>query len=261
MKKTVLITGASSGIGLELSKIFAAEGYDLALVARNEAKLNQLAAELSEKYDSKVTVLAKDLSQPASPAEIFSTLDACDIKIDILVNNAGFGTYGRFANLDLGRELEMIQVDVVSLTHQTHLFLPGMLERGFGRILNLGSTGSFAPAPLMSAYAACKAFVLSFSEALSEELKGTNVRVTALCPGVTWTGFQQTANVNRMRLVHSPGGMSSEQVARLGYHALMRGQAIVVPGLFNQLLPVAVRFFPRSLVRWASLRMMQQEGG
>ena len=219
-----------------------------------------MATELNGKFNSQITVLAKDLSQPDSPKEIFSELTDRDIQVDILVNNAGFGTYGPFAMLDLQRELDMIQVDVVSLTHLTHLFLPGMLERGFGRILNLGSTGSFAPAPLMSAYAACKAFVLSFSEALSEELKGTNVRVTALCPGVTWTGFQQTANVKRMRLVHSPGGMSAEQVAKQGYHALMRGQAIVVPGLFNQLLPVAVRFFPRSLVRWASLRMMQQEG-
>ncbi len=156
MNRTALITGASSGIGYELSKIFAAEGYDLVLVARSQGKLEKIAAELSAKHAATVTVLAKDLGNPASPKDIFTELESRAIAVDVLVNNAGFGTYGRFANLDLGRELEMIQVDVVSLTHLTRLFLPGMLERGFGRIMNIGSTGSFAPAPLMSAYAACK---------------------------------------------------------------------------------------------------------
>jgi short-subunit dehydrogenase len=258
MKRTALITGASSGIGYELSKIFAAEGYDLVIVARSQRKLDQIAAELSEKHTVTVTVLNKDLCNPASPKEIFTELKTRGIAVDILVNNAGFGTYGRFANLDLQRELDMIQVDVVSLTHLTRLFLPGMLERGFGRILNIGSTGSFAPAPLMSAYAACKAYVLSFSEGLSEELKGGNVSVTALCPGVTWTGFQETAQVKRMRLVRSPG-MSAEQVAKIGYRALMRGRVVVVPGFTNQMFPFIVRFIPRSLVRWASLRLMEQE--
>ena len=259
MKKTALVTGASSGIGAALSRLFAAEGYDLVLVARSRPELDQLAAELSQKYGISVTVLAKDLTLPASAGEIYEALETRLIPVDILANIAGFGTYGEFASLDLKRELEMIQVDVVSMVQLTRLFLPGMLQRGFGRILNVGSTGSFAPVPLMSTYGGSKAFVLSFSEGLSEELKGTPVRVTALCPGVTRTGFQETARVNRVRLIRGPV-MSAEQVARIGYKALMHGQAVVVPGFANQLLAFSVRFTPRSMARSLSRRMMEQEG-
>jgi uncharacterized protein len=259
MKKTALVTGASSGIGQAFSEIFAAEGYDLVLVARSQAKLAEIATELRKRYSITATVLAKDLSEPSSAGEIYETLEKQAITVDILVNSAGFGTYGEFASLDLKRELEMLQVDVVSLVQLTRLFLPGMLRAGFGRILNVGSTGSFAPVPLMSTYGGAKAFVLSFSEGLSEELKGTPVRVTALCPGVTLTGFQETARVKRMRLVRGPA-MSADQVARIGYKALMRGQAVVVPGFANQVLAFAVRFTPRSLARSVSRRMMEQQG-
>jgi short-subunit dehydrogenase len=258
MNKTALVTGASSGIGQAFSQIFAAEGYNLVLVARSQAKLEQIAAQLRHRYSVKATVLAKDLSEPASPGEIFEALEKQATTVDILVNSAGFGTYGEFASLDLKRELEMLQVDVVSLVKLTRLFLPGMLQRGFGRILNVGSTGSFAPVPLMSTYGGAKAFVLSFSEGLSEELKGTPVRVTALCPGVTLTGFQETARVERMRLVRGLA-MSAEQVARIGYKALMRGQAVVVPGFANRLMAFSVRFTPRWLARSLARRMMEQE--
>ena len=259
MRRTALVTGASSGIGQALSKIFAAQGNDLVLVARSQAKLEEIAGELSKKYAVSATVLAKDLSEPSSAREIFESLEKQGLRVDYLVNNAGFGTYGAFASLDLQRELEMLQVDVVSLVQLTRLFLPGMLRGGFGRILNVGSTGSFAPVPLMSTYGASKAFVLSFSEGLSEELKGTPVRVTALCPGVTLTGFQETARVDRMRLVRGPA-MSAEQVAQIGYQAMMRGQAVVVPGFANQVLAFSVRFTPRSMARWLSRLMMEQEG-
>ncbi len=250
--KTVLITGASSGIGYELSKLFAADGANLVLVARNEQRLNEIASDLGVR----VTVLAKDLSDPASPDEIAAALQAQSIGVDVLVNNAGFGTYGPFAKLDWAEELRMLQVNVVSLTHLTKLFLPGMIERRSGRILNIGSTGSFAPGPLMAAYCATKAYVLSLSEAISEEVRGTGVSVTALCPGVTRTGFQARANVEHTQLT-SGSMMSARQVAEAGYKALLRGQAVVVPGFVNQLLAFAVRITPRSLTRRISHRLMQ----
>jgi short-subunit dehydrogenase len=256
MEKTALITGASSGIGYELSKLFAADGTNLVLVARSEQRLNEIASDLAQTYGVRVTVLAKDLSDPASPGEIFAALQAQSIGVDVLVNNAGFGTYGPFAKIDWAEELRMLQVNVVSLTHLTKLFLPGMIERRSGHILNVGSTGSFAPGPLMAAYCATKAYVLSLSEAISEEVRGTGVSVTALCPGVTRTGFQARAKVEHLQLT-SGSMMSARQVAEAGYKALMRGQAIVVPGFSNQLLAFAVRITPRSLARRVAHRMMQ----
>ncbi len=255
-EKTVLITGASSGIGYELGKLFAADGANLVLVARNERRLNEIASDLAQTYGVRVTVLAKDLSDPASPDEIFTALQAQSIDVDVLVNNAGFGTYGPFVQIDWAEELSMLQVNVVSLTHLTKLFLPGMIARRSGRILNVGSTGSFAPGPLMAAYCATKAYVLSLSEAISEEVRGTGVSVTALCPGVTRTGFQARANVEHIQLT-SGSMMSARQVAEAGYRALLRGQAIVVPGFLNQLQTFAVRIAPRSLARRIAHRMMQ----
>jgi len=246
--KTALITGASGGIGLELSRLFAAEGFDLVLVARNEDKLKALAADLARSCGIEVTVLAKDLSDPAGPEEIWSALQERSIQIDVLVNNAGYGTYGAFAERDLDEDMNMLQLNLVTLTHLTGLFLPGMVERGYGRILNVGSTGSFQPTPLMAVYGASKAYVLSFSEALAEELRGSGVQVTALCPGVTRTGFQARARVGRMRLV-SGQAMTAQRVAEIGYRALMRGRALVVPGLVNLLMSFSSRLFPRFLVR------------
>ncbi len=258
MKETVLITGASGGIGAELSKLFAAGGRDLVLVARSQNKLNQLASDLQKAHPIRVTVLAKDLSDPAAPGEIFAALQAQNIAIDILVNNAGYGTHGPFEELDLTAELAMLELDVLSLVKLTRLFLPGMVARGHGRILNLGSTGSFAPVPLMADYGAAKAFVLSFSEALSEELRGKNVTVTALCPGVTITGFQERSNVQGMTMLRGPVQTAAE-VARTGYNALMRGQAVAVPGLYNWLMAFSVRLVPRSLSRWMSHQLMKSE--
>jgi short-subunit dehydrogenase len=183
-------------------------------------------------------------------------LQAQSVTIDVLINNAGFGTHGPFAENDWPEELSMVQLNVVALTHLTKLFLPGMIERGFGRILNVGSTGSFAPVPLMAAYGATKAYVLSFSEALGEELTGTGVTVTAPCPGVTRTGFQARANVENLRMVKGDS-MSARQVAEIGYKALMRGQAVAVPGLMNQLTTLAIRITPRSLIRRVSKQMMK----
>lgn len=255
--RTALVTGASGGIGYELVKLFAAEGYNLVLVARSEQKLLDLAADLTQTYGVGATVLAKDLSDPAAPDEIFARLQAESVAVDVLVNNAGFGVHGSFAETDRTVESNMVQVNVVALTQLCKLFLPGMIERGFGRILNVGSTGSFAPAPLMAVYAASKAYVLYFSEGIAEELKGTGVSVTALCPGVTRTGFQERADVADIRLV---GGrsMSAKQVAKIGYTALMRGKPVVVSGWWNWLMAVSVRFVPRSLTRRMGYWLMKK---
>jgi uncharacterized protein len=254
--RTALITGASGGIGYELSKMFAADGYHVVLVARNGKKLTQIAADFCKTHNTQVTVLAQDLSDPTAPDEIWSTLQAQSITVDVLVNNAGFGKCGSFAESDPAEELDMVQLNVVTLTRLTKLFLPGMIERRFGRILNVGSTGSFAPVPLMAVYGATKAYVLSFSEALAEELHGTGVTVTALCPGVTYTGFQARANVENIRMVKSRG-MSAQQVAAIGYTAMQRGTSVVIPGFGNWLLAFSIRFLPRSLVTRLSKQMME----
>ncbi|MEW5958125.1 MAG: SDR family oxidoreductase [Chloroflexota bacterium] len=245
--KTTLITGASSGIGYELSKLFAQDGYNLVLVARNEQRLQQLAGELTAKFDVWVKVMAKDLAIACSPAEIFAELEAESIQLDILVNNAGFQVYGPFLENDLAKELQMLQVNLLSLTQLTKLFLPGMIARGNGKILNVGSTGSFVPGPLNAVYCASKAYVLSLSEAMAEELAGTGVTVTALCPGATITEFHKRAQMEDVRLFKM-GAMEAGPVAAAGYRALMAGRRIVVPGFQNRLLVLATRFLPRKLV-------------
>lgn len=257
MKDTALITGASGGIGAEFAKLLAAQGYNLVLVARSEEKMRQLATNLQSSYGTQVRVLAYDLADPAVPHKIFATLEESGTHIDLLVNNAGFGVHGEFAQADLKEALEMAQVNMLSLVSLTRLFLPGMVARRRGWILNVGSTGSFAPVPLMALYGASKAFVLSFSEALNEELKGQNVKVSALCPGATLTGFQERAAATHLRIMRDGATMSAERVAQIGYAGLMRGRAVIVPGAFNRWMTWMIRFSPRSLVRRLSHQMMQ----
>ncbi|MBN1310529.1 MAG: SDR family oxidoreductase [Anaerolineae bacterium] len=255
--KAALITGASGGIGYELSKLFAADGCNLILVARSAGKLKELAKELTEAYSITVTVLPKDLSAPKAPAEIFDAVEAQGIQVDVLVNNAGFGMHGAFVDADPDEMLQMIQLNVSTLTTLTRLFLPGMLARSSGHILNIGSIGSFAPVPLMAAYGATKAYVLSFSEALAEELRGSGVKVTALCPGVTYTGFQERSGMHSFGLMRL-GAMEAVDVACIGYRAIKRGRAVIVTGLFNQLMMFSMRFAPRPLVRRVSKWMMEE---
>jgi short-subunit dehydrogenase len=254
-KQIVLITGASSGIGLELSRVFAQNGYDLVLVARSIQKLEALASELKKAHGSDVTVLPFDLAQAGAAQQVFNTVKSRGLDIHILVNNAGFGIHQPLAQSDPLELNQMLQVDVVALTELTRLFLPAMLARKSGRILNVGSTGSFAPAPLMTVYAASKAYVLSFSEALSEELRGTGVTVTALCPGATPTGFQERAQVGNMPLVRM-GLTSAQDVAAQGYRALMAGRRVVVPGFSNQLLIFLTALTPRGLLLRLTHRLM-----
>ncbi len=255
--KTALITGASSGIGLELARRCARAGFNLVLVARGEAALRQLAAELEQRHGVRATVLARDLADPASPPAIRAACDAAGIGVDVLVNNAGFASYGPFSESDLDVELQMIQVNTAALTQLTRLFLDGMLARRAGRILNIASTAAFQPGPLMAVYYATKAYVLSFSEALANELRGSGVTVTALCPGPTASGFQQRAAMEDSKLVAGKIAGPAE-VARAGYAGLMKGQTIVIPGARNKALVFIVRLTPRNLVTRIVRRMQER---
>lgn len=248
-----VITGASGGIGEELAKLFAADGYDLVLVARSRDGLVRVGEALKAKHGIAYTALPADLTDPAAPAAIHRAVSEAGHEVTALVNNAGFGLHGAFtpvpghAPTELGRELEMIQVNVTALTHLTKLFLPEMVKRGRGRILNVASTAAFQPGPFMAVYYATKAYVLSFSEALSVELSGTGVTATVLCPGATRTNFQAEANVADSRLFRSPTVMDAPAVARVGYRALQAGKPMVVSGGFNKLLAQSTRFVPRRM--------------
>lgn len=248
--QTVLITGASSGIGYELSKLFARDGYHLVLTARNETRLQEIAHDYRERYGSQVTVIAKDLAHSDAPQEILQALEQAAITIDVLVNNAGFGLYGEFTEIDTQGELDEIQVNITALTYLTRQLLPGMLARRSGSILNVASVAAFVPGPMMAVYYATKAYVLSFSEALSAELKGTGVTLTVLCPGLTASNFIERSSMNKATLVQQAfiPIMDSATVARLGYQGMKRGKRRVVTGIANQILATLPRFFPRTVV-------------
>lgn len=245
--RTVLITGATSGIGYELSKIFAQNGYNLVLVARNKEKLGQIAQEIKDHFLVKVDIIQTDLSVTTAASDVFAELQDKSIHVDILVNNAGFNEYGPFYRTDLQKELQMIQVNLISLTALTKLLLPEMLHQKYGKILNVGSTGSFVPGPLNAVYCATKAYVLSFSEAIAEELRDTGVTVTTLCPGATKTEFAQRAQIEDIKLFQG-NIMDPKQVAEEGYKALINGKTRVVAGFTNKLTVFSLRFTPRNMV-------------
>ncbi|HXK61491.1 MAG TPA: SDR family oxidoreductase [Acidobacteriota bacterium] len=252
--ETVLITGASSGIGAELAKLFAKDGANLVLLARRQDRLDELARDLQARYSVGVRTVSADLGLAEAPQDIFERLAHDRVPIDVIVNNAGFGAQGRFADLSLERQMQMIQVNVAALTHLTRLFLPGMLERGRGGILNVASTAGFQPGPGMAVYYATKAYVLHFTEALAEELKGTPIRTTCLAPGPTATEFAAQADLQRSWLF-SFGVMDVETVARTGYQGFRQGRLLVIPGAKNRLLAFAVRFSPRAFVRMVAKRL------
>jgi uncharacterized protein len=257
VSKTALITGASGGIGYELALLFARDGFDCILVARGHEKLNALAARLESEFRVKTMVLPKDLSNPSAVDEIYEEISAGSMPVDVLVNNAGFPVFGLFSETDLDTELEMLQVNVVALTQLTKLFLRGMIERRYGRILNLASTAAFEPGPLMAVYYASKAYVLSFSEALANELGGTGVTVTTLAPGPTRTGFQKRGQLEDSRLVQGQIA-DAQSVALAGYRGLMAGKTIVIPGFTNKLIPWIVRISPRGVVTRVVRRMQER---
>jgi hypothetical protein len=245
-KGTALITGASAGLGAELAKLCAAGGYDVVLVARSAKRLAEMADGLARAHGVEARPLVADLALPAAPAEIFAQVSATPV--DILINNAGFGVRGAFAETDWEAESRLLQVNVAALTHLTKLFLPGMVRRRSGRILNVASTAAFVPGPFMAMYYASKAFVLSFSEAVANEVQGTGVTVTALCPGPTRTEFAEAAGITDSKLFHGPA-MEAADVARIGYQAMMTGKVSVVAGARNRWLMRGARLIPR---QWAA---------
>jgi short-subunit dehydrogenase len=247
-KETVLITGASSGFGFELAHIFAANGADLALVARREEVLHKLALELEDLYDTRSTIIPIDLSAQDAPSTIVRKLADREVVIDVLVNNAGFGARGPVAKLSWERQMAMLQVNVSSLTSLTRLLLPSMIERDRGGVLNVASIAAFIPGPHLAVYYASKAYVLSFTEALAEELSGTNVTVTCLAPGPAATGFGADSGMDDT-LLFKVGVLEAKEVAEAGYRGYRRGKVLVIPGLLSKLVPLSVRFTPRSWAR------------
>ncbi len=247
MLKTVLITGASSGIGYEFAKIFAAEDYHLVLVARDKEKLDRATKELKQQFNNvKIETISIDLSKADSSKEIYNFCKKNNIQINILVNNAGFATYGFFPEIDYENELNQMQLNMITLTLLTKLFLKDMLKKSYGKILNVSSTAAFQPGPLMAVYYASKAYVLSFSQALANELKATGVTVTALCPGPTRTGFKKRASLENTRLFKW-GVMDAKDVALAGYNGMIIGKSVIIPGFKNKILAFLTRFVPDSI--------------
>ncbi|MBE4908507.1 SDR family oxidoreductase [Bacillus luteolus] len=242
MNKTVLITGATSGLGYDFVKLFANDGYNLVLVARSTQKMEEIKQTFK---NIKVTIITKDLTRVGAAKEVYEEIEKQGIFIDVLVNNAGYGLMGEFDKLDLQAQVNMIQLNVTALTELTYYFLPKMKEKNSGRILNVASTAAFQPGPLMAVYYATKAYVLSFSEALVEELYNHSITVTTLCPGATKTNFGSVASVEGTKMFSR--AMSSESVAKEGYIGLLKGKRVIITGNFNKMGAISAKFLPRSL--------------
>jgi short-subunit dehydrogenase len=247
-RPTALVTGASGGIGADLARLLAAGGHDLLLVARSEGRLRAFAEDLSRAHGIRAVALAADLSRGEEVDRVARTATA-EGAVDVLVNDAGFGLHGPFAATEWGREQEMILVNVVALTRLSKAILPGMVARRRGRILNVASTAGFFPGPFMAVYYATKAYVVSLSLALAEEVRGTGVTVTCLAPGATrGTAFAEGAGMSGSRLFRSPTVMDAPAVARAAYGGLMAGRKLVIPGLANRVMVESGRLAPRGLL-------------
>lgn len=243
-----LVTGASNGIGLEMARQLAARGHDLLLVARSQQRLAELAAQLQQQHGVHADAIALDLAGRDAADRLVDEVERRGRPVDVLVNNAGFGLFGRHVDTQLADEQQMIDVNITTLTRLAKRLLPGMVARGRGRILNVASTAAFQPGPYMAVYYATKAYVLSYSEALAEELAGTGVSVTALCPGPTASGFQDKAAMQSSALVNGKRLPTAAEVAAYGVRALLAGRRVAVPGLMNRLMVQSVRFTPRRVV-------------
>ncbi|HMS65090.1 MAG TPA: SDR family oxidoreductase [Ignavibacteria bacterium] len=250
MSKSAVITGATAGIGLELAKLFAKEKYDLILIARNEAKLKEISESFKKQWGIKVISIARDLSIPDNAYEIYNDVKKLyPEKTDVLINNAGFGDLGEFVNSDLMNDVNMVNLNITSLMVLTKLFLKDMVNSDSGKILNVASTAAFQPGPFMAIYYASKAFVLSFSEAVSEELINTNVTLSVLCPGPTVTDFQERAGIENTKMVSRKYAvMTAEEVAEIAFRDLMKDKRIIVPGMLNKIGIQLVRFLPRKFI-------------
>jgi len=253
-RRTALVTGASSGFGREFARLFAADGFDVALVARTGAVLEELAQEVEMRHGVTAHVLPFDLARPLGPAHVMHELAARGVRVDALVNCAGFNRFGPFAESDERRVLDLLQVNMTALTHLTRLALPGMIQRGWGRVVNLSSNAALQPGPLMAEYVASKAYVLSLSIALAEEVRGTGVRVTALCPGPTRSGFQRAAAMEDSRVVVGRDLPEAAEVAAWGYRQVKRGRPYAVQGSPWQALAFATRLLPRTTAARIALR-------
>ena len=256
MTKTALVTGAASGLGYELAKLLAKDAYKLILVDIDAENLEEAKQNLIRDFDIEVVTLAKDLSLPNIAQEIMNDIN--NMPIDILINNAGFGLFGSFSETDWERESAMLHVHILTTTHLTKLVLEGMVARGFGRILNMSSLAAFQPGPLMSIYYASKGYMLSFSEAIANELKGTGVTVTALCPGPTKTAFQETVSEDSKDNKITFNMANAKEVAVYGYKAMMKGKTYAIPGGFNKFLATLPRFMPRNAAS-AIVRLIQEK--
>jgi short-subunit dehydrogenase len=246
LRKVALVTGASSGIGLELAKLLAAAGHDLVLVARREPELRSLAMKLEAELGTRTQIVVTDLAQPGAATKLAKSLNDAGIELEILINNAGFGVHGPFVRTDMQTELDMIQVNIVALTELCKQVIPGMVARGRGCVVNVASTAAFQPGPLMAVYYASKSYVLSLSEALAVELEGTGVTVIALCPGPTASGFQAAAGIGESKLARRLP--SSAEVAAVGMRAIERGTTVAIAGTRNWWLVQSLRLLPRKLV-------------
>lgn len=256
-KKVALITGASTGIGKDLSHIHAEKGGDLIIVARNESKLDALKSELEKKHNVKVMVIAKDLGKPEAPKEIFEEVTKAGLQVEYLINNAGFGGLGKFHEREMEKDLAMINLNIVALTTLTRLFLPQMVKRNNGKILNVSSTASFMPGPMQAVYYATKAYVTFFSNAIAEELHNTNITVTNLMPGATETEFGRVSEMDKTAMFNKTAG--SREVAEDGYNGMIKGKIDVVSGLtFPQKMMMAmIPFIPKKMLL-TQIRKMQE---
>ena len=257
MKKTVLITGASSGIGEAMADVFARTGYSLVITARHAEKLETISKTLMEQYGTTVFFIPADLSKSETPEIIFKQVREKGIEIEILVNNAGFGDFGFFHESDWKKQEEQINLNIKALTHMTHLFVQEMVKRKSGKILNVASTAAFQPGPLMSIYYATKAYVLFFTEGIANELKDFGISVTALCPGPTASNFQVRAEMESSKLFKRKKIPSSMEVAEYGYKSLMKGKTVAIHGTMNYLTALSPRFAPRNMVAKV-VRKMQE---
>jgi len=248
MKTYSLITGASGGIGSDLARLLAKDKHNLILVARSENKLNEIKVSLEKEYGIEVKVIACDLSVPNAAEKLFSDLTKENIQINILINNAGFGDFSAFAECNIAKQEMMINLNILALTKLTRLFLPGMINAGKGRILNVASVAAFTPGPLMSVYYASKSFVLSFSYAIANELKGSGVTITILCPGPTKTGFEDAASLGESKLFKIMKPVPSSKVSKYAYRYMMKGRLLAIPGFMNKMMWTAVRFSPRKML-------------
>jgi short-subunit dehydrogenase len=247
-RQTALITGASTGIGVDLAECFARDGYDLILTARSESALQAVAERLASTYGVNARAIAQDLGDIGGGAKLAGAIRQQGLNVDVLVNNAGYGHAGAFRDSDIGTQLGMIDLNDRALVELTHIYWPSMLAKGSGGVLNVASTAAFQPGPLMATYYASKAFVLSFTEALWEEARGTGVKVSCLCPGPTVSQFRQRSGTDKKKLSRASESMSAASVAALGYRAFQNNKRVEITGLRNRVLAAAVTFLPRTAV-------------